>query len=79
MHDDERTCDARMYYLEFSYQQQFLLRRIIHFLIAIVDERQDFIQCNCLHGKCAYHLDEKSGQRLLGCVCLPGQKNKLQL
>jgi hypothetical protein len=53
---------------EFEYLIDFFCK-------AIVPERENVLQCNCLHGKCAYHVDENSGQRLTGCVCLPGKFN----
>jgi hypothetical protein len=46
------------------------------FLKAIVAERENVLQCQCLHGKCVYHVDEKSGQRLMGCVCFFGKYDK---
>ncbi|CAM4944086.1 unnamed protein product [Rotaria socialis] len=40
----------------------------------IVAARENVVQCNCLHGKCVYHVDENSHSQLTGCVCLPGYK-----
>ena len=53
---------------EFEYLFDFFCK-------AIVPERETVLQCTCVHGKCAYHVDEKSGERLIGCVCLPGKLN----
>ncbi len=47
-----------------------------YFLTAIVPERESVLQCHCLHGKCAYRVDENFAQRVTGCVCLPGKSNK---
>lgn len=42
----------------------------------IVQQRESVFQCQCLHGKCVYHNDEKTGQKLMGCVCIPGYQGE---
>ena len=32
-------------------------------------------ECRCVHGRCVDHNDEKTGQQLRSCACLPCEYN----